>query len=180
MATYNQDDEKFLLIWRQFEGRIYRKALQILGNRDDAQDAYQEVSVRILLKMDSFRGESQHSTWIFAIVTNVCRTKLEQRKDKSDKLSLEPDDEAHRIEDPESNPHAILERAEGQDWSERLISRLHGNSQIIARMHYIEDLGYSEIAARLGLAEGTIAASLSKSRKRMKKLQNDEMKGTKR
>ena len=53
---------------------VYNLALRILGRREDAQDASQEILLRITTHLASFRGDSQFSTWAFRIASNVLLT----------------------------------------------------------------------------------------------------------
>ncbi|MGC4008132.1 MAG: sigma-70 family RNA polymerase sigma factor [Pseudomonas sp.] len=71
------------------QGPVFNLALRMLGRREDAQDASQEILLRITTHLASFRGESQFSTWAFRIASNAllsARTKVRE----TPTVSLEP------------------------------------------------------------------------------------------
>jgi RNA polymerase sigma-70 factor (ECF subfamily) len=60
---------------------VYRLALSILDDPDEAEDAVQEVFVSALRSLDSFRGDASLKTWLFRIAINLCRSRY--RRDQS-------------------------------------------------------------------------------------------------
>src|SRR6202795_1444182 len=58
---------------------FYRKAYRHLGNTADAEDAVQDALLSAYKHLDQFRGQSQMSTWLTAIVTNSARMRLRRR-----------------------------------------------------------------------------------------------------
>src|ERR671928_1968040 len=65
------DVPAFAELVRSYSGLVYRVATRILGN-DDAQDASQEVWIRVWRNLQGFRGESAFSTWLYKITMNTC------------------------------------------------------------------------------------------------------------
>src|SRR5918993_3744910 len=65
------DVEAFRLLVEEHSGLVYRVALRILGV-EDAQDASQEVWIRVWRNIESFRGDSAFSTWLYRITVNTC------------------------------------------------------------------------------------------------------------
>ncbi len=58
---------------------VYRRALVLLGDPTEAEDATQEVFVRALKSVDKFRAESSVSTWLYRITTNYCLNQVRNR-----------------------------------------------------------------------------------------------------
>src|SRR5689334_14207418 len=56
---------------RAIQDDVFDLALRMLGDADDARDASQEVLVRIVTKLGSFRGESQFRTWVYRVAANA-------------------------------------------------------------------------------------------------------------
>jgi RNA polymerase sigma-70 factor (ECF subfamily) len=67
-------------LFRRFETRVYRLALAILRDAHDAEDAAQEVFLRVFRQINNYQGESAFETWLTAIAVNYCRDRLRQRK----------------------------------------------------------------------------------------------------
>src|SRR5262249_31426751 len=64
---------------RAVQDRIYGLALRMLGDPDDAQDAVQEILLRIIRHIDGFRGDSAFTTWVYRIAANQLLTHRMQR-----------------------------------------------------------------------------------------------------
>src|SRR6266702_534817 len=87
---------------------VYRLALSILDDPDDADDATQEVFLSALRNLDSFRGNASFKTWLFSITINMCRSRLQRQKShgrlQQNLQNLLSQDQAHperRRRDPE-------------------------------------------------------------------------------
>src|SRR4028118_1590857 len=65
------DVEAFRQLVRANSGLVYRVALRMLGSRD-AQDASQEVWIKVWRNIENFRGDSAFSTWLYRITVNTC------------------------------------------------------------------------------------------------------------
>jgi RNA polymerase sigma-70 factor (ECF subfamily) len=64
----------------KYDRHVLRFALHMLGNRDDARDAYQETFMKAFRSIGRFRGQSTFYTWILRIATNVCLDRLKDRQ----------------------------------------------------------------------------------------------------
>jgi len=73
---------------QEIQPQLYGLALRFLWHPEDAQDATQEILVRIVTKLGSFRGESRFRTWAFQVACNALRTLRRQRMERAE-LSLE-------------------------------------------------------------------------------------------
>ena len=70
-------------ILKEIQDPIYRLALRMLGNPADAQDASQEVLLKVTTSLASFRGDSQFSTWVHRIAVNHLLSELRQKAPKT-------------------------------------------------------------------------------------------------
>ena len=73
-----------------FGNRVYRLSLSILGQPADAEDAVQEVFLRVFDKAESFAGRSSVGTWLYRLTTNACLNL--RRRQKKQPLSLVTDE----------------------------------------------------------------------------------------
>ena len=67
-------------IYQDYGDIVLRRALSILGSKEEAQDILQEVFVSLVEKPDSFRGESKVSTFLYAATTHRCLRRLRDKK----------------------------------------------------------------------------------------------------
>jgi RNA polymerase sigma-70 factor (ECF subfamily) len=150
---------------------VYRLALSILDDPDEADDATQEVFVAALRSLDSFRGDSSLKTWLFSITVNVCRSRLQRGRSRARLRqilqSLFRRDQSH----PESE--AIQREADSELW--RAVHALDEKHRIPVILRYYHDLPVVEIAEMLHIPVGTAHSRLNQARERLRaRLKEDE------
>src|SRR5450755_3362536 len=74
------DAKAFSALIRQYEGKIFRLAMNITQNREDAEDVLQEAFLKAYEHLDQFQGNSKFYTWIVRIAVNQALMKLRKRK----------------------------------------------------------------------------------------------------
>jgi len=74
------DATAFSTLIRQYEGKIFRLAMNITQNREDAEDVLQEAFLKAYEHLDQFQGNSKFYTWIVRIAVNQALMKLRKRK----------------------------------------------------------------------------------------------------
>ena len=70
--SVNLTEYEFLQIYEKYKDIVYNQTYRILGNREDADEAAQDVFLRIYKYYRDFRGEAKISSWIYRISMNVC------------------------------------------------------------------------------------------------------------
>jgi len=71
-------------IFDRYSVLVFRRALKILGNVADAEEATQEVFIRAFRNADKFRQDSQVSTWLYRITVNYCLNRLRDKKRRNE------------------------------------------------------------------------------------------------
>jgi RNA polymerase sigma-70 factor (ECF subfamily) len=163
-------DPRFQKIVDAYAGRVYAHAVRVLGDRDLAQDATQEVFLKVLKKLPGYRGEATISTWIHRVTFRVC---LKQRRKKSGPTQITPigvQEIARWMSDPNANPEEVFIRKESRDQIAALISRLPPVQASAITLYYMEDMRYSEIGDVLGIPAGTVATAIHRGRERLRQM----------
>jgi len=149
---------------------VYRLALSILDDPEEADDATQEVFLAALRSLDSFRGDSSIKTWLFSITINLCRSRLQRGKSRARLRqilqSLFRSNQTH----PESE--AIQHEADSELW--RAVHVLDEKHRIPVILRYYHDLPIAEIAEMLGIPVGTVHSRLNHARERLRAQLKDE------
>jgi RNA polymerase sigma-70 factor, ECF subfamily len=165
----NGDLSAFNQLFRAYEGKIFRLAMSILLDKQDAEDAAQDTFLRVFLRIRSFRGESSFDTWLTAVVINVCRDKLRRNRMRRF-LSLE----WFRSEPDPSQPdisEAIVNRQQaGELW--KLVDRLDDKLRLPIILVYQEGLPVKEAAVALGLPSSTVYSQLKTAHKQLQHLRS--------
>ena len=149
------DEEAFSLLYRRWQGPVYRFALRMSGSPPLAEDVTQEVFMALLRRSDGYdpsRGEL--SSYLHGIARNMARRRLERER------GLQPlADEAGR-----DDPMADLARRERADlvWDGILTLPLHYREAVV--LCDLQGLSYEEAALALGCAVGTVRSRLHRGR----------------
>ncbi len=123
---------------------VYRLALRMLGNPQDAEDVQQETFVQAYRRLRSFRGEAAFGTWLYAIAARLCLGKLRRRRRHSEEL---PGD---LPSDPELDPQEHLTSLAAAQRVQRALGALSPSDRLLILLKYVEDLSHEEIAGVLG------------------------------
>jgi len=78
--AHRGDSEAFSLIYRSYSELVHRICLRMLRDPAEAEDAAQDVFIRVFLKINTFRGESAFSSWLYRLATNVALMRLRKNK----------------------------------------------------------------------------------------------------
>ncbi len=154
----NGDFSAFRLLMERHQAKLYDLAVQMLGNREDAEDAVQESFVKIYQALPRFRRQSGLNTWMYRIVVNTCTDLLRKRKRRlplDDSYSLEGRVSVRFSpghEDPEKN-------AEAEDFARlfrKAVAELSPRERAVVVLRHMEELPLQEIGRVLGLSTGTV------------------------
>ena len=155
---------------------LYRRAYRLLGNEADAEDAVQDGLLAAYTHLTQFRGQSQVSTWLTAIVLNCARMQLRRRPrhlpvslDESTG-ELQPVSVSERLADHRPNPEDECRESELSDRLTQLHSQLSPTLRRTFQLRDVDGLSIRETAQILGVPTGTVKAQLTRARKRLKEL----------
>lgn len=154
-------------LYQLFGDRVYRLCYHVLGSPPDAEDAAQEVFLRIFQKAGTFAGRSQVSTWIHRLTVNYCLNQLKSRKRRATtSLDALPQVEPHTKVDG-SIP---MERGETVHQVREVLARMPEDARAIFLLREVEDLSYREIAEVLDLPQGTVMSRLARARDKFRQI----------
>lgn len=138
-------------------------AYSFTGHRDDAADIAQEVCMKLVDKLASFRGESSFITWLYRIILNTCRDTA--KKDRTQR------DLQHRYMEYDG-----LLQADHADSQHKVAALYHAiatlsvDLQETALLVLAEELSHAEAGAVLGCAESTVSWRMHELRRQLKPL----------
>ena len=133
----------------------YRLALAILRDPSDAADVTQDAYLLAWSRRSALRDRERIEAWLTRIVINACRDRLRRRR-RIVFVPLSASDGTGS-----ADPYA---RVAERDRLERAFARLEADDRIVLVLRYRTDLSVAAIAARTGLAEGTVKSRLHRAR----------------
>jgi RNA polymerase sigma-70 factor (ECF subfamily) len=167
------DRVEFSRLVDTYSANIYRLALKMLNQPQDAEDVLQETFFKAYRGLKNFDGRARVSTWLFRIATNEALMLL--RKHKPEFVSI---DEPIETEDGEQDPVQIVDWCclpEGEMMSKearqhlsQAAERLPHTLRVVFLLRDIEDLSTQETAEVLGLTETAVKTRLSRARMRLR------------
>ena len=131
---------------------------------EDAQDASQEVWIRVWRHIKNFRGKSAFSTWLYRITVRTCLDALSKKQAQE---AREFGEEAPYPPEPlggEADPEAAALNAERRGEIQAALRNVRAEHGAALILRYIEDLSYAEIAEILGVPVGTAKGWASRGR----------------
>jgi RNA polymerase sigma-70 factor (ECF subfamily) len=140
---------------RKYQKFVYTTALRYLKNTDDAYDASQEVFIKALKAIKSFRGDSSVSTWLYRITMNVCSGM--KRKEKL-RTFVGLDSVAETAES-RFTPAQIAENSDFDRKFEAILAQLPEKQRETFMLRYFDELSYEEISQLLGTSVGGLKAN---------------------
>jgi RNA polymerase sigma-70 factor (ECF subfamily) len=161
-ACRRGDREAFRALYQAHKDKVYSIALYFFhGDTAAASDATQQVFLKLITSIHSFRGDSEFATWLHRLVVNTCLDG--SRKNKSREQSIEPA-ELERIANPASQDDDAA-RTQMTARIQAALSSLPPKLRMPILLRYFEDLSYAEMAQALRCSAGTVASRLHQGHK---------------
>lgn len=147
----------FEQVYAECHREVYALCRNLVGNSSDAQDAMQETFIAVASALPSFRGDSSVKTWVHRIGIRAA-LKIRARSHRS----FEPLDRV-----PETSTGSSPDERERNRRLATAMAALSFEHRIVLSLFAIDGLTHAEIAADLGVPEGTIWSRLHTAKKKL-------------
>jgi RNA polymerase sigma-70 factor (ECF subfamily) len=162
-------DELIATYW----DRIFARSLQLLKNREDAEEVTQDTFIRAQKGLETFRGDASFSTWLFQIATNLSHNRYWYwwRRKRSASMSIDMN-----LSDEGETTLADILPAEGEDPGQSAVTQefvsqialtmedLNPKHREILTMRNVQNMSYADIADKLGVSVGTVKSRIARAR----------------
>ena len=161
-------------IFDRYSARIYNFTFRFLKNSEAAEDATQEVFVKMLRHAQQFHGDAKLSTWLFSIAANLCRDYLR----KSDNKAKEPEETLVSLPaSTDYSPEWVLEKRENESRVQQALQLLTPEQREAILLSRYQGLSYAEIAQIAGCSEGAVKTRVFRAMETLKKALTSEVSG---
>lgn len=176
-----RDDAALEALISHYEAKVFGLALRVTGEHADAEEVLQDVFWKVLQHIDSFRGESKLSSWIYRITANTALEKVRKRP-KTQDLPLAEElgpamTQDGRIAEPVMDwtqlPHEELEQKELAQRLEVAIAQLPPDYRTVFVLRDVEGLSTEEAAEVLDLSVAALKTRLHRARLFLRKQLTD-------
>ena len=154
------DTAAFAALVRRHQDRVFGFILRMLDARDEAMELTQDVFVKAWQALPGWRPEARFSTWLLQIARNAALDQLRRRR----LIQFAPLDDGMDVADTAPGPEARYASRQRQALLENALQQIAAEHREILLLREIEDLSYAELAAMLGIAEGTVKSRLARAR----------------
>ena len=165
------DADAFGYLVDKHQKLVYNLALKMLVNPEDAEDAAQEAFIKAFRSINSFRGESKFSVWLYKLTNNICLDMLRKKREATVSLSVEDadggDDSEIEIADARFSPDEVYEKKEMREALHRGLGELDEEFRSVLVLREVSGLSYDEIAQTLDLDPGTVKSRIFRARKKL-------------
>jgi RNA polymerase sigma-70 factor, ECF subfamily len=168
------------------QNRVFGFCVRLLGNKSLAEEAAQEVLVKVFKNLHRFRGDSKFTTWLYRVTLNHCRNvqayrarRHEKRHDSLDATKEDEEGSTRKRELADSRPGAEHQLLKGEQLRllQEELSKLDPIWKEILLLRDVEGLSYEEIGQMLELAAGTVKSRIHRARGELKGRMKRRMKG---
>jgi RNA polymerase sigma-70 factor, ECF subfamily len=149
------DERAFARMAEEYAGRLYSVAYRMLANRADAEDAVQRALLKCFAARTSYSPQWAVSTWLYRALTNVCIDELRRRRVRmdADHADLSP------------GAGSTVERVD----LTRALATVPREARMLLALHYVDGLGYRELAKIRGISVNTVKSQLARGKAILKK-----------
>ncbi|HUO85701.1 MAG TPA: RNA polymerase sigma factor [Thermoanaerobaculia bacterium] len=153
-------------IFDRYSRRIYNFAYRFLRNPQAAEDATQEVFVKMIRSAQQFQGDAKLSTWLFSITANLCRDHLR----KADNKPKESEEVLLSIAGGLPRADEELEAREDERRVQQALLQLTAEQREAILLSRYQGLSYAEIAKIAGCSEGAVKTRVFRAMETLKKV----------
>lgn len=151
----------------QYKHWVYNIAYGMLGHREDAEDAAQDVFLSVWQNINKFQFRSRFSTWLYRIVKNKCLNLIDQKKRRKTE-PMEIDDTQPWVPLDTVTPEQEVLRTEQSEILHAALGRLKESYRTILVLRELRELSYEEIAEILNCTLGRVKSRLHEARKALR------------
>lgn len=168
---HSGDMAAFELLVERYQDRVYGLALGMLRDDTDAQDVVQDTFLNVFRKLDTFRGDSAFSSWLYRIAANNAMMRLRSRR-RAPTISLEDnlpqlDGEGHfmvPVEDWTRRVDHVMENRELGEHIKTAVAKLPEKYRIVFLLSDIDELSMKEVGDILDLTIPNVKTRLHRAR----------------
>ena len=154
----------------RYQGLVFTICLKVLGSREEAEEAAQDVFLKLHQRARSFRGESRFTTWLYTLAYRTAIDHQRQtRKHRRMQSELEVDVAAKDLGTPAKAEENLIQ-AEQKTQLKLLLNALRQQDAMIVELFYLQEQSVKEIAAILNMSVSNVKTKLFRAREKLRKL----------
>jgi RNA polymerase sigma-70 factor (ECF subfamily) len=150
---------EFLNVVMPFKDKLYRLAKRLLVSTEEAEDATQEILLKLWSKKNKMDGYKSVEAFAMTMTKNFCLDRLKSKQASNLKLVHS------NYSDDSSNLQNQVEAKDSINWVQRIMEELPEQQKLVLQLRDVEQYEYEEIEALLDMKPTAIRVALSRARK---------------
>lgn len=168
MIDLDNLEDSISKIYRKYYLEVYRFLVSFSGNQNDAEDLTQEVFIRVLYNLSTFKNENNLKTWIFSIAKHVAVDHYRKKRFSS----IFSEGFFKQIESSNKGPNDLIEQNEMKMLIHEAISKLKPKYRAVVIFRGINELSVKETSKILNCSESKVKVDYHRAIKDLKKMLN--------
>ena len=164
-AREGSDGAAFTALMDRYREKVWRVCWRLMGSEHDAEDAAQEVFVRLFFERGKFAGRSTYSTWLHGVAIRTClmlrrsRSRRRRREDATDDVLIQTQ--------PDAKPEAAAAAVDASHDIRKLLEALDEEDRALVLMRFAENHDYEALAEMFGTTAGACRMRISRIREKL-------------
>jgi len=165
--TLRGNRNAFTAIVERYTPLLYSLAFRMLGRGEDAEEAVQEILLRVFRTLPRFRLDRRFHPWLYTIALNYLRTGARRQRRRRGLRLVRLGEELDAVADCGEHPAAALEREDGERLAQEALAGLPPLYREVFLLREVEGLSVRDAADALGVPEGTVKVRLHRARQEL-------------
>lgn len=172
IAVYleTQNGNYFDIIYNRYSKKVFAKCLTILKDYTLAEDAMQDIFIKLLFNLSKFSGKSKFSTWLYSITYNFCIDKI--RKAKKNKETSAEDLSVYGGADDDQIEDKILLEADIENLK-IVLDKIPVNDKVILLMKYQDEMSIKDICLVVNKSESAVKMQIKRAKEKFIKIHDE-------
>lgn len=163
----------FKVLLERYEGELFNFLYHATGDRQTAEDIFQETFLQVFTNLDRFRPDGRFRPWVYTIAANLARDEMRRRKRRKS-MSLDEEVKAGEeatlmdfVDSHAAEPSAAVDGRESTTMAAELLQELPETLREVVVLYFYNDMKYAEISESLGVPMGTVKSRLFRAIREM-------------
>ncbi|MBK8390854.1 MAG: sigma-70 family RNA polymerase sigma factor [Saprospiraceae bacterium] len=168
-----QNARLFDVLYERYSGKVFAKCVTILKDQDDAMDAMQDIFMKVLLSIASFKGNAKFSTWLYSVTYNFCIDETRRKK----KLIIEGDEKLAQISETEQYEDHIDDQqllSVKVEHMKIILDDMRADDKSLLLMKYQDDLSIKDICDVVKKSESAVKMQLLRAKEKFVKIHEEK------
>ena len=161
------DTNAFSHLINRYKDMVFTLVIKVVKNREDAEEVAQDSFIKAYQKLDSFKGQSKFSTWLYTIAYRNALTKV--RKKKLETTDIDSYVLDNHKEDQDFPQIEAIKNNEQEKYVKKAIDNLGETDALLITLFYLNDNSIEEIQEITEMTQSNVKVRLFRARKRLYK-----------